>query len=174
MHHSLARKAEPMRVSISWHVRVGDDIAFTKEETLLKVYGCIEKIIKDLGKKSVHYVVSRDSLCEEHSFNRMIFCAFKAAVRHNAVFVHNVSEKNALQTMMRTDVLVSTGSSFSLLCAELSPPSQIVLMMPPKEAIRNQGPFVVQTYNRGDAIVVAQDGSIVGEDKFVNLLTKIM
>ncbi len=71
---------------------------------------------------------------------------------------------------MGTDVLVSTGSSFSLMSAEIGPSTQIVLMMPPKEALRNQGPHVIQTYNRGDALMVTAEGTIIREDIFARLL----
>lgn len=72
------------------------------------------------------------------------------------------------------DMNVNSGSSFPIMAAALAPglqtpffcflsfcvllifwvvaDSQLVVMLPPKEAIRNQGPHVWETYDRGDAL----------------------
>ena len=117
------------QVSFSWHIRVGDDI-LTQDAYLLRLFDHIGTLVRQVNKTALHIVVSQDRLCSNIETNVRLFCKFQAVIEASGgVFVFKVREQEALQVSMRHDVLVNTGSSFSMMAAELSP-SQIVLMMP--------------------------------------------
>lgn len=71
------------------------------------------------------------------------------------------------------DITVSSGSSFPIMASALAPDSQIPIMMPPKEAIRSQGPAVWETYDRGDSLRASGFGQFVNPGEFERRMSQL-
>lgn len=67
--------------------------------------------------------------------------------------------------MIDADILISSGSSFAAVAAELSSSRQIVLMFPAKE-----GAVATKAYNRGDALDIDGNGIVNQQERFEALL----
>jgi hypothetical protein len=95
-----------------------------------------------------------------------------------------------LTCFFSADMNVNSGSSFPIMAAALAPgfelglfvlflffdglkDSQIVVMLPPKEAISNRGPYVWETYDRGDALRATVDGRLLKPEELRERMSKL-
>jgi hypothetical protein len=108
------------------------------------------RVASALPKGAWHRVLSDRPLCVAGADSA--YCAFVKGLQ-NAEFSHMTSEIECMRQMTEADVLVSGGSSFAAMAAELSSSSQLVLSFPGEEG---KG----KLFDRGDVVRVSASGEV--------------
>jgi hypothetical protein len=122
-----------------WYLDTWDRLS---SEALLRVASA-------LPKGAWHRVLSDRPLCVEGTESN--YCAFVKGLQ-NAEFSYIAGELECMRQMTEADVLVSGGSSFAAMAAELSSSSQLVLSFP------GEGNF--DLFDRGDVVRVSASGEV--------------
>jgi len=126
---SEERSIAPARVV--WHIRVGDYKSPISDDALVGVRAMIDGSLT--RRVAEHCVVTEDERLLARMWPR--FNSLSRGVKYG----HGTGDStfDDLLRMANADVLVSTGSSFSLAAAALAPMGQVHLSFPPKEAWGN-------------------------------------
>lgn len=139
-------------IIVSWHVRNGDITLNTDPEFWKNLVSIIESTLVNTEFK--HFIFSeRDLFGGPFEFLHNLF---KFSV------ITNIPPELSIHHMANSDILVSTGSSFSITAALLAPLTQIHLCSVPKEGQESS-----LVYALSESLPILGNGSVSGESAAV-------
>lgn len=118
---TIALKYDRFGYNIAWHLRVGDITPHKGDDAFFRaIYGYIANATSGIGVKVNHYIFTEDRRWPIAGYGAL------AELLDAPVLLNHLSSEHTMYHWVNADMLVETGSSFTLMAAESSPKPVVI------------------------------------------------